>query len=243
MQNSLTLVTCPPQILHPADQIPLKVSFQVPSTKGNVRNIQPGVQCMPSTQPFSDLTDSCTRTKTYLKNETQQAIQDRYAASRRSVDPPIQSTFSRFVPVLITVSLWAWKWTFFSFASVVVGTLLDTRLLFWIWVCTPWIWFFRLAPSSYVLIWYSLASFAYADVRNRAKYPISNTWLAIAMCGLFLVTTTWYWIKASREIQFSLFCFLAFTVPLEPLFSSYFPSFLKWLVEASQKALQAQAAT
>lgn len=207
------------------------VSFQVPIPQQHVRDTQQNPHCISSEHSHFDLKDTCSGDEIYLSNGARDIVQARYVASRRSVEPSKQSRLSSVLDALTTFSSLFWQWLFFTYAAVVVANVLDTHWLFWIWLTVPWIWFVRLAPRNYVVIWYALASFAMTDMKKQYKYPISRSWLVLAYTALFLIIVAWNLIRANREIQVSLFCFLAFTVPLEPVFDFYWPQIVEKLTE------------
>jgi hypothetical protein len=105
----------------------------------------------------------------------------------------------------------------FSSAGLFAGSVFGARYFFWPWVCFPWIWFFKDASASYILIWYSLGSFVVYDM-SFMQYKVSRTLISMYLIAVSCMLWAWFVVKGSREVRFSLFCFLAVAVPLDPFF-------------------------
>lgn len=152
-----------------------------------------------------------------LPNRTEQAIQVQHNAGKFAVNELKQSRFYRTVNLLATAGTLFWKYSLFGTAGFIVGGALGARYFFWPWVCFPWYWFFRDAPAVYVLCWWGLASFAVHDM-SFMQYKVSRGLIFAGLLVLTCMNWVWYIVKGSREVSFSLFCFLAVAVPLDPFF-------------------------
>jgi hypothetical protein len=135
---------------------------------------------------------------------------------------PKQSRFRRIISFLATTSTLVWKWAIFSAAGLAVGYIFGARYFFWPWVCFPWIWFFKDASASCILIWYSLGSFTAYDL-GFMQYKVSRSLIAMFLVAITCMAWAWFVVKGNREVAFSLFCFLAVAVPLDPFFDWALP--------------------
>jgi len=149
-------------------------------------------------------------------------VRIQYDTRELMMNQPEQSIFRRVIRFFATTSTWVWKWVIFSMTGLVVGQVFGARYFFWPWVCFPWIWFFKDASSSYILIWYGLGSFVVYDL-GFMQYKVSRGLIAIFIIAFTCMTWTWYIVKGNREVAFSLFCFLAVAVPLDPFFDWAIP--------------------
>jgi len=113
-----------------------------------------------------------------------------------------------------------------------VGNALGARYVFWPWVCFPWYWFFRDAPAAYILCWYGFSSFAVYDM-SLMRYKVSRGLIVAGLLVLTCMNAVWYVVRGSREVSFSLFCFLAVAIPLDP----FFEPVLAYLGEAAAKVV------
>ena len=105
----------------------------------------------------------------------------------------------------------------FGNCGLVAGRYLGGRYCFWSWICFPWIWFFKDASASYILFWFSFTSFAVYDL-DFMRYKVSRGLMCAFLVAVTCMCWIWFLVKGNREVTFSLFCFLAVAVPLDPFF-------------------------